>query len=139
MAPHWTGANGQHLGVEIPLLLRVFGGSSCWSSLSSGPSWGTGLSSASRRTIGLGRGVWLTPSLASMALPRFRTPLSGLHGLARGPRRYPRHYWTSDWLIFWVCSPSWQTFDFLRQPGMRGSGVSLCGSVRRLLKHSKGI
>ena len=42
-------------------------GSSCWLDLSFGLSWTTGLTSDFGRMAGLGRGGWLTPSLASTA------------------------------------------------------------------------
>ena len=98
-------------------LWRVFGGSSRWFSLSSGHSWGTGLISDFGRTTGWGRGDWLTAFPVSTALPRLRISQSGLHGLATGPRRYHLHSRTSEWLISWACSPSWQTLGLKRRPG----------------------
>ena len=98
VAPHWIGTNGQRLDAEILSFLLGFGGYSRWSSLFSGPNWGTGLTSDSGRMSGLGGGAWPMPSLTFTALPRFRTALSGLHGRARGPQRSPRHYRTSDCL-----------------------------------------
>ena len=138
MVPPWTGVKGPHLGVEIPPLWRVSGGSSQWSSLSFDPSWGTGLTSNFGRTTDWGRGGWLAPSLVSTSLPRPRRPQSGLHGLATGPWRYHWHSLTNDWLISWACSPNRQTLGLKRRPGMRGSGGNPASRPRQHIAYSVG-